>query len=167
MDGQGRWLSFPDAATTLGVSVRSIRRYVQEGRYDTRWAEGVRELWLTADGQLLSPDGQRPTADNEAPSPDGQRVQRETAAPSEDGQTSRTLAAEGAAVDALVDLLHEALEGKSAAEQAAAMWQERARNLEGEIDRLQELLALPAHEEAFEPSRRWWHWWRRQQHAGA
>jgi hypothetical protein len=37
------------------------------------------------------------------------------------------------------------------------MWQERARNLEGEVGRLQELLALPAHE-AEPPRRRWWQW---------
>jgi hypothetical protein len=38
----------------------------------------------------------------------------------------------------------------------AAMWQERARNLEAQVE---QLLALPAHEE--EPARRWWQWWRR------
>jgi len=42
------------------------------------------------------------------------------------------------------------------AEQAAAMWQERARNLEVQVE---QLLALPAHEE--ERTRRWWQWWRR------
>ncbi len=47
----------------------------------------------------------------------------------------------------------------SSAEQAAAMWQERARNLEGEIGRLQELLALPEHEE--ESRRHWWERWKR------
>jgi len=40
---------------------------------------------------------------------------------------------------------------------AAAMWQERARNLEAE---LQHVLALPAHEEAPEPRRHWWAFWR-------
>jgi hypothetical protein len=65
-------------------------------------------------------------------------------------------------------LLREQIDGRLRAEQAAAMWQERARNLEAENGRLQELLALPAHEDAFEPSRRWWQWWRRkEQHAGA
>ena len=47
-------------------------------------------------------------------------------------------------------------ERASTAEQAAAMWQERARNLEVQVE---QLLALPAHEE--EPLRRWWQWWRR------
>ena len=138
MDGQGRWLSFPDAATASGVSLRSVRRYVQEERYVTRWSAGVRELWLTADGQLQQNDQGRPSSDGQAP---------------------HVLAAEGAAVDALVDLLHEALDGKSAAEQAAAMWQERARNLEAENGRLQELLALPMHEEEQELRPRWWRFW--------
>jgi len=41
------------------------------------------------------------------------------------------------------------------------MWQERARNLEAENGRLQELLALPAHEEEGELGGHWWQWWRR------
>jgi hypothetical protein len=49
-------------------------------------------------------------------------------------------------------------ERASAAEQAAAMWQERARNLEVQVE---QLLALPAHEEQEDPSRRWWRFWRR------
>jgi len=47
-------------------------------------------------------------------------------------------------------------ERASTAEQAAAMWQERARNLETQVE---QLLALPAHEE--ESGRRWWQWWRK------
>jgi hypothetical protein len=159
MDGQGRWLSFPDAATALGVSVRSVRRYVQEGRYVTRWSEGVREVLLAEDRPLPSPDSHMPSVDNEAPSEDGQVYHGGQGRPSEDSPTPRALAAEGAAVDALVDLLHEALDGKSAAEQAAAMWQERARNLEAENGRLQELLALPMHEEEQELRPRWWRFW--------
>jgi len=38
---------------------------------------------------------------------------------------------------------------------------ERARNLEAENGRLQELLALPAHEEERELRRHWWQWWGR------
>ncbi|MGI8915748.1 MAG: hypothetical protein ACR2JY_18520 [Chloroflexota bacterium] len=52
-------------------------------------------------------------------------------------------------------------ERASAAEQAAAMWQERARKLEAENAKLQELLALPAHEEEPELTWRWWRFWRR------
>ena len=51
-------------------------------------------------------------------------------------------------------------QGASQAEQAATLWQERARHLESEVVRLQELLALPAHEEE-PPRRRWWRWWHR------
>jgi hypothetical protein len=36
------------------------------------------------------------------------------------------------------------------------MWQERARNLEAQVE---QLLALPAHEAEPEPRRRWWRWW--------
>lgn len=140
MDGQGRWLSFPDVATALGVSVRSVRRYVQEERYVARWSAGVRELWLTADGQLPSPDGQVPSRDSAAPSSDGQLHQNGQGRPSSDGQAPQVLAA---------------------AEQAAAMWQERARNLEAENGRLQEWLALPMHEEEQELRPRWWRFWQR------
>ena len=42
--------------------------------------------------------------------------------------------------------------------QVAAMWQERARNLEVQVE---QLLALPAHEEQEEPARHWWRFWRR------
>ena len=65
---------------------------------------------------------------------------------------------EGTAVDALVELLREERERAGAAEQAAAMWQERARNLEVQVE---QLLALPAHEEQEEPARHWWRFWRR------
>jgi len=37
-----------------------------------------------------------------------------------------------------------------------AMWQERARNLEAQVE---QLLALPAHEEEAMPQRRWWRFW--------
>jgi hypothetical protein len=47
---------------------------------------------------------------------------------------------------------------RSQAEQAAAMWQERARNLDAENGRLQELLALPAHDGEPAMRRRWWQW---------
>jgi hypothetical protein len=36
------------------------------------------------------------------------------------------------------------------------MWQERARNLEAQVE---QLLALPAHEEEAMPQRRWWRFW--------
>jgi hypothetical protein len=54
-------------------------------------------------------------------------------------------------------LLEQEQQRSSAAEQAAAMWQERARNLEAQVE---QLLALPAHEEQEQPSRRWWRFWR-------
>lgn len=51
----------------------------------------------------------------------------------------------------LARLLREALGGKSTAEQAAAIWQERARNLKVQVEHLR---ALSAHEEESVP-RRW------------
>jgi len=64
-----------------------------------------------------------------------------------------------ATVETWRPLLDQALDRASQAEQAAAMWQERACNLEAE---LQHVLALPAHEEGPEsPRRRWWQWWRK------
>jgi hypothetical protein len=62
------------------------------------------------------------------------------------------------AVIELARLLREALDGKSTAEQAAAMWQERARNLEVQVE---QLLALPAHTDPTDAEHRWWQWWRR------
>jgi hypothetical protein len=56
------------------------------------------------------------------------------------------------------DRTNQEREARSQAEQAAAMWQERARNLEAQVE---QLLALPAHEE-MEPRRRWWQRWQRQ-----
>ncbi len=66
----------------------------------------------------------------------------------------------GAVARQAIEQLAQERERASAAEQAAAMWQERARNLEAENSRLQELLALPAHEEKPTPRRRWWQRWR-------
>ncbi len=64
----------------------------------------------------------------------------------------------GQTVAAWQSMLDKALQRASIAEQAAAMWQERARNLEAQVE---QLLALPAHEEEPVAGRRWWRFWRR------
>jgi hypothetical protein len=78
------------------------------------------------------------------------------------GATSPSEGHEGQDAGDLAQLLREQIAGRLRAEQAAAMWQERARNPEGEVSRLQELLALPAHKEAPQPRRSWWQLWRAQ-----
>jgi len=148
MDGQGQWLGFPEAAKVLGVSIRSVRRYVQEGRYATRWTEGARQLRLSEDSQPLAKQGRDGRTRNGSPfAASHPGLDR----PSEDGQLPQGIVADTAAVVALVALLHEEREERSKAEHearemasAAAMWQERARNLEAELTRV---LALPPHEE--------------------
>jgi hypothetical protein len=61
-------------------------------------------------------------------------------------------------VAALERLLRDSLVRASRAEQAAAMWQKRARNLESQVE---QLLALSAHEEEPALTWRWWRLWRR------
>lgn len=162
MSGQGRWLLFPDAARELGVSDRSIRRYAEQGRYRVRWERGQRQIYLSADGAPPDTDcvleDSPPAADN-LPLADTDR----SPPPAADGK-GNSLSEDGPAMAILADLLREEREllreerdARSQAEQAAAMWQERASNLEAALERV---LALPAHE--VEPLRRRWWPFRRQ-----
>lgn len=166
-------LPLPEAARRLGLSSVAVRKRAQRGTIQGEKVAG--EWWILLEG----PSGQAahgPSTDRAV------RAVQVDALPGPSVPPTSVQAAhiDGPAVDmaavaelgavareALAQLAQER-EQRSHAEQAAAMWQERARNLEAEVGRLQELLALPAHEEAFEPSRRWWQWWRRrEQHAGA
>ncbi|MGI8912364.1 MAG: hypothetical protein ACR2JY_01005 [Chloroflexota bacterium] len=76
-----------------------------------------------------------------------------------------TPAAPDIAVTELANLLREERERTERIEQqvvqareAAAMWQERAHNLEAQVE---QLLALPMHDEAPAATHRWWAFWRR------
>lgn len=164
----GQWVPVPRAAPLLGLSESTLRRRVRDGRYQTR-QEPYQSL------EVLIPS--EPVADRHqtlsSASSDGQEASPEVSEAQLLEESPAGLI--GQALDAL-RLIAERERERSAtleqrasqAEQAAAMWQERARNLEAENGRLHQLLVLPAHEEEFEPSRRWWQWWRRkEQHAGA
>jgi hypothetical protein len=152
-------LPLPEAARRLGLSSVAVRKRAQRG---TLTAEKVRGQWFIV---LPVPPGGTNHGLSNGQTPrtahvDGQPV------PSSNGKAAHTdsppldpaAAAELGAIarETLAQLARER-EVRSQAEQAAAMWQERARNLEGEVGRLQELLALPAHE-AEPPRRRWWQW---------
>jgi len=113
-----------------------MRRQVASGRYPSRMNGHIIEVWL--------PD----VALGDSDSAPGQ--------PGDGAGDVRRIPTDGGAVAVLERLVRDSLERASIAEQAAAMWQERARNLETQVE---QLLALPAHEEP-EPRRRWWRWWR-------
>lgn len=157
MEAQGRWLPVRHAAQQLGISERSIRRYLRAGVYHGRLIAGNTQVWLPAAGGTSPPV--LPVSDASS----GNTGSTVPVLPDMSGTTGEETAGttgnqgnEGSlAVIELARLLREALDGKSTAEQAAAMWQERARNLETQVE---QLLALPAHEE--EPPRRWWRFWR-------
>lgn len=158
-------LDIADAAARLGLSIDAVRKRVQRGSLR---ADKVDNRWFVV---LPMPNGPQR----------GQEVDRNNARPiiagvqdtvmtgdtnvQDTGVTTPRIVQDvsGQALAVLSAAFTSALESErhrsSTAEQAAAMWQERARNLEAVNDRLQELLALPAHEEEPESLRR--PWWRR------
>ena len=142
----GQWVPATQAAQALGLSDRTLRRHIAAGRYQVRYRG--RNTLVLLPHRTDVPDG---TADASAARPAAKSAIADASGVTELGAVAR---------DALA-LLEREREARSQAEQAAAMWQERARNLEAENGRLHELLALPAHEEEPEPPRRWWQWWRR------
>jgi hypothetical protein len=150
-----------EAAKQLGLSVVAARRRAQRGTLESGKIEG--EWYVTVPDR---PD--RYVAHRAAHETDQRNGQ--SGLPSHDvpvpGPT--VSASTDAAVAALERTVQQTLRRADQAEEkaremaaAAAMWQERARNLEGEVGRLQELLALPAHEEPDPSRRRWWERWRR------
>ena len=151
---EGRWLPRADAAHALVVHERTMRRQVASGRYPSRMNGHSIEVWLPdvalgdTDSAPGRAQGTMDTAQGDLDTVHGQ--------PGDGAGDVRRIPTDGGAVAALERLVRESLERASIAEQAAAMWQERARNLEAQVE---QLLALPAHEEP-EPRRRWWRWWR-------
>lgn len=147
----GQWLPVVEAAHALRVSERTLRRQLQHGRYQTQSGERGTEVWVSAQPLPLGlpgAAGQTPGGAGHLPGTGEETPGTARQVPDMDGQ----------AVDALVKLLREERDRAGAAEQAAAMWQERARNLETQVE---QLLALPAHEDTSESAYRWWQWWRR------
>jgi hypothetical protein len=135
-------LDIVDAAARLGLSIDAVRKRVQRG---TLPAEKVDGRWLVV----------LPVHDSPGQAEDGDL---DTSQEVQDGGQDVTRQAIAALAEAFTKTLDAERARASAAEQAAAMWQERARNLEAQVE---QLLALPAHEEEPVPNRRWWKWWRR------
>jgi len=140
-------LTIPEAARRAGISEVALRQRIKR-----RTQRSIRQgghLWVAASDV--------PTAVETVASAGPPSVGTVT--------TDATLSSTTQAADAstfgtvptsdVTTLLREQIEGRLRAEQAAAMWQERARNLETQVE---QLLALPMHEE--EPVRRWWAFWR-------
>ncbi len=151
-----------EAAQWLGLSHLAVRKRCQRG---TLTCQKRGEAWyVLVDGTVLA---QGPATDQEGTT--GQAgMGRDVPAPDRADRPGRTspLAEAVAATAATWQVQLERERARaSTAEQAAAMWQERARNLEGEIGRLQELLALPVHEDPSNPEPptkpRFSAWWRR------
>ncbi len=151
----GQWMIRAAAATLLGLSERTIRRYAALGQYRTRKVGQVVEVWVPLGGQS-------PASPDEGFEEQSLLIKEDDQATSSDGHPPP-------AIGQLMTMLHQLLdqemaradrerERASAAEQAAAMWQERARNLETQVE---QLLALPAHEEESEGKPPWWAFWRR------
>lgn len=151
----GYWLPLGQAARKLGVAERTIRRHIDAGRYHAR-RRGREVLVLLPHTGQGTPDGAHrafplvaPTADRRQGTP----VTTDTG----HAATDRAVAVLERLLDEeRADLVRER-QARGQVEQVAAMWQERARNLEAQVE---QLLALPAHEEP-ESRRFWWRFWRR------
>ena len=156
-------LPIAEAARRLRLSPKTLRRHAQQGTIpvDLRPEKTPVGWYLTLPQGYAWPLAQPGSARGSPESAgDGRPVVGQESEPGLARGTPAVEAAVKAAVAATVEtwrpLLDQALDRASQAEQAAAMWQERARNLEAE---LQHVLALPAHQELESP-RRWWQWWR-------
>jgi len=177
-DRHDAWLSPAQAAAALGVSERTIHRRLAIRRYAVRHVDGRTLVCVPADRQA---DGfTRGTADMSDTASSPSDISTDVLSDRSDAVLMRPTPATDMA-DGVTDTVRQAIgvlerlleqerlraaeergrvererERAGTAEQAAAMWQERARNLEVQVE---QLLALPAHEE--ERTRRWWQWWRR------
>ena len=172
----GRWVSPAQAAATLGVSERTIHRRLAANRYRVRHVDGRTLVHLPSDRRPTHFAQQVSDADPTAAGDASDDV-----TDTSDDHLERPTLNDRQPTDAMADAVSQAIgvldrlleqerrrteeershadqerERASAAEQAAAMWQERARNLETQVE---QLLALPAHE-AEPPGRRWWQFWR-------
>ncbi len=159
-------LDVAEAASRLGISIEALRKRIQRGTLSSESQDGHRYVVLTP--QDLRPDDDGPGLDNGRTTQNKTEMVDRTRQDVFAGDDQANFETEPSAVAELVQLLREERgrvdrerEIRSQAEQAAAMWQERARNLETENGRLQELLALPAHDEEPEARQHWWQWWQR------
>lgn len=150
-----RRLTIPEAADALGLTETAVRQRVTRGTLPTERQAG--RVYVLVDGVTPPLTGDplvSPVAPDESPAdPTDARVDTPSVAPAQPATES----AQNRALDALEGLLRDTLREKDAAQQAAALYMERSRNLEAEVERLagqvEELLSLPAHEE---PRPAWW-----------
>mgnify|MGYP001485737134 CR=1 FL=1 len=153
----GQWVTLAQATVFLGVSDRTLRRQIAAGQYRTQRNGGRRLVCVP----VIEP-GRAVVGEGEALAVTAARADgHETAKAATNGGVTVKAASEEIVAATLKEwrsLLEQERQRAGAAEQAAAMWQERARNLETQVE---QLLALPAHEEEPELRPPWWAFWRR------
>jgi len=158
-----QYVPLAEAARLLNLSPLAVRKRCQRGTLDARKVDGEWTVRVTDRDRPLAQDGTDQDgpvnqAGIDRPIPLGRTRTGQSSPMAQTGVAGTDRDVTLALVAAWTAQLNAERERASAAEQAAAMWQERARNLEAENGRLQELLALPAHEEEPKPRLRWWQW---------
>ncbi len=132
----GNWLPVGQAAAHLGISERTLRRQIAAGRLQTLQIRGARHVRVTLPGMSDTLPGDATQVPDSARQETGRRLivpDIATHAISELRSLVEQERARSAALEA--ELL--------SAREAAAMHQERSRNLEEETKRLRTQLALP------------------------
>jgi hypothetical protein len=151
----GHWVTLAQATGLRGVSDRTLRRQIASRELGTQRTGGRRLVWMPASSTLaaMAITGSATPASDDSQNGD-------VAVTTANAGSGAAMAANQDALAATLrerrSLLDAERERASQAEQAAAMWLERARNLEVQVE---QLLALPAHEEEAGPQRRWWRFW--------
>ena len=143
------------AADALGVRERTLRRRIAGQQYGVERSDQRIWVWLptNAQGPLAGMSGRcpdMPADSEEAPGQDPDIAAQALAV------LERLFVEERGRAASVTERAILLEQRASSAERAAAMWQERARNLEAQVE---QLLALPAYEEAATPRRRWWRFW--------
>jgi len=153
-----RQLTIPEAAAALGVTEAALRQRIARGKIEVT-REGSR-VYVHLANDPVDVETKHDMFDRHdiGQVPIQQVLQQPTDPDEEASKSKIALEGEQFAVAALERVLRDSLVRASTAEQAAAMWQERARNLETQVE---QLLALPAHEEEPALGRRWWQVWHR------
>ena len=125
-------MSVAKAAALAGVTERTMRNRTAAGRYPTRLVGGKMQVLIAEDTEE-APVGDRSASELDA---EAFRLTVET--------FRQLLEAERLRADEAHRHLDDERERRGQAEQAAAIHQERSRNLETEVQRLSAQLALPA-----------------------
>jgi len=135
----GQWIPITQAAVLLGLSDRTLRRQRTTGRLRTRKVDGHIEVWVSSTSMSA----------NSHAAADVSGFMADIAMPAADAGSS-VADMSATAIAELARALEREQERSQAAEHraennaaSAAMWQERARNLEEETKHLRTQLALP------------------------